>query len=79
MRYITAGALLVALAGGGWGWWQNHRAAGLAANLTDAQTEIARLRAEATARKKIEHAIDQIQRLDGDAVVDWLRNRAGQN
>lgn len=76
-RYAMAAAILTAVAGGSWGWWQDRRAARIQADLSAAQTEIARLRAEATAREVVENAIDQVQRLDGGAISDWLRTRAG--
>lgn len=76
-RYITAAALLMAAAGGTWGWWQDRRAASIEADLMAARTEISRLQAEAAARETIDNAIDQVQRLDGSAISDWLRARAG--
>ncbi len=76
-RYLTIGALLLALAGSGWGWREGQRAAGLEIELRTAQATIARLQAEALTREKIDHAVDQVQRLDGRAIADWLRARAG--
>lgn len=78
-RYVAAGALAVALLGAGWGWRQGQRADHLEAQLAAANTHIARLQAEAEAKGLIEHAVDQVQRLDGSAISDWLRARAGRN
>lgn len=78
-RYLAAGAALVAIGAAAWGWNQAKLADRLTAELTAAQTEIARLKAEAEAKGLIEHAVDQVQRLDGGAIADWLRARAGRN
>ena len=78
-RYVAAGALVVALAGAGWGWRQAQRAARIDAELAAANAQIARLQAEAKAKGLIDHAVDQVQRLDGGAISEWLRARAGRN
>ncbi|SFY18868.1 hypothetical protein SAMN04244548_03015 [Paracoccus pantotrophus] len=78
-RYLATGAALLAIGAGAWGWTQARRADRLTAELAAAQTEIARLKAEAEVKGMIEHAVDQVQRLDGGAIADWLRARAGRN
>jgi Flp pilus assembly protein TadB len=77
-RYLTAGAALVAISASAWGWYQGQRADRLTADLMAARSDIARLQAEAKAKERIDHVVDQVQRLDGGAIADWLRARAGR-
>lgn len=95
-RYLTAAALLAAallaaLCGAGWGWWQGQRADRLAADLDGATQALAGARAALAAqsahvaRVEAEAArADQIRRdimeaPDADcSVPDWLRDLPGR-
>ncbi|MFB2530727.1 hypothetical protein ACEYYA_01000 [Paracoccus sp. p3-h83] len=90
-RYLTTVALLAALCGAGWGWWQGLRADRLAADL-DTATEalagaraalaaqsahVARVEAEAARADQIRRDILEAPNADCP-IPDWLRDLPGR-
>lgn len=76
-KYLTGGAVLIALAGAGWGWDQSRRADVLSARLSAAQSDLAQCRADAAQRRIIDDAVSTVEHLAPDALTGWLRDRAG--